>query len=108
MKWPFSIIQMENLHKQPRKWCLPSGERKVKSKTTRARHFHCFISLKFRTNVRKTEKKTIHKIESRENSYRGAVKANEPLRHTSLSIYASTSKLLQLGLTFIVSFCVIN
>jgi len=54
------------------------------------------------------KKKTIHKIESRENSYRGAVKANEPLRHTSLSIYASTSKLLQLGLTFIVSFCVIN
>jgi len=32
MKWPFSIIQMENLHKQPRKWCLPSGERKVKAK----------------------------------------------------------------------------
>lgn len=83
-KWPFSIIQMENLHKQTsaktngnKPWKI----KKPKRKFTRARHcrcavcrcrlpfpalLHCFISQKFRTN-------------------RGALKANEPQVCPSLS-----------------------
>lgn len=86
-KWPFSIIQMENLHKQTsaktngnKPWKI----KKPKRKFTRARHcrcavavcrsrlpfpalLHCFISQKFRTN-------------------RGALKANEPQVCPSLSV----------------------
>lgn len=74
MKWSFSIIQMENLHKQTSAAKKTNGNKpwkikKPKRKFTRARHcrcrlpfpalLHCFISQKFRTN-------------------RGALKANEP------------------------------
>lgn len=79
MKWSFSIIQMENLHKQTSAQKKTNGNKpwkikKPKRKFTRARHcrcavcrcrlpfpalLHCFISQKFRTN-------------------RGALKANEP------------------------------
>lgn len=67
---------------------MVSAERRKESqsKTTRARHFHCFISLKIRN-----KNKTIHKIESTKNSYRAAVKANESLRLPFMSPWENCS-----------------
>lgn len=56
MKWPFSIIQMENLHKQPRKWCLPSGERKVKAKLLVRVISIALSAWKFATKIKQSTK----------------------------------------------------